>query len=90
MKRIVVMLMLALTGCSTGTEGTTEVDWQNHDPSVKVRIEQMAASGDCAGLQAEFDTAEANGDAQRARTGEGNAERMGYIDEKMAGPGCYD
>ena len=42
--------MLALAGCSTGTQGTTEVDWENDDPSVKIRIEQMAASGDCAGL----------------------------------------
>ncbi len=83
-----LMLSLALAGCSSGTQWT-EVDWENHDPSVKIRIEQMASSRDCAGLQAEFDTAEANSDVQRARTGDGNADLMGYIDEKMASAGCY-
>ncbi len=89
MKRIVVILMLALVGCSTGTQMDTEVDWQNYAPSVRARIEQMAASGDCDGLQAEFDTAEANSDMQRARTGDGNADLMGFIDQKMADAGCY-
>jgi hypothetical protein len=65
------------------------VDWENYHPSVRQRIDSMAASGDCAGLQDEFNTAETNSDAQRARTGDGNADLMRYIDDRMRGAGCY-
>ena len=66
----------------------SEVDWENHAPSVKTRIDALAAARDCAGLQLEFDTAEANSDAQYERTGDNNADLMGYIDARMAAAGC--
>lgn len=89
MKRIIVILMTAILAGCAGETGAG-VDWENYDPSVKTRIDSMAASGECPGLQAEFDTAEANSDAQRARTGDGNADLMDYIDGKMSDAGCYD
>jgi uncharacterized protein YcfL len=87
MKRavIVVVASILLVGCST----SADVDWENYDSSVKTRIDSMAAAGDCVGLQQEFDTADANNDAQLARTGDNNADLMSYIDGKMADAGCY-
>jgi len=76
---------------STGalTESSSGVDWENYAPEVKTRIDSLAASGDCDALQREFDTADANDDLQRDRVGEGNADLMRYIDDKMADVGCY-
>jgi hypothetical protein len=88
-KRVVVglaTLALMATACSS----SGDVDWENYAPDVPNRIDAMAASGDCAGLQAEFDTAEGNDNAQRARTGDGNADLMAYIDAKMQDAGCYE
>ena len=66
------------------------VDWENYAPAVRRRIDGLAKAKDCAGLQEQFDLAEANNDAQRERTGDGNADLMGYIDEAMSGPAdCY-
>lgn len=78
-------VVLALSTCS----GWADVEWNNYAPDVKDRIDAMATSGDCLGLQAEFDAAEANDGAQRARTGDGNADLMSYIDGKMQDAGCY-
>lgn len=69
---------------------STDIDWGNHAPSVKRRIDSLAEKEDCQGLQQEFDTAEANNDAQLSRVGDGNSDLMGYIDEQMAAAGCYD
>lgn len=88
MWRMIAALALTavmLVGCSSGSS----VDWENYSPSVKARIDGLAAAGDCAALQDEFDVADANDDAQRDQVGEGNADLMGYIDEKMAAAGCY-
>ena len=79
-------LALMATACSS----SGSVDWENYAPEVRDRIDAMATSSDCAGLQAEFDTAEVNDDAQRARTGDGNADLMAYIDMKMQDAGCYE
>ncbi len=79
-------VVVALSACSGSG---TDVDWSNYAPDVKDRIDAMATSGDCAGLQAEFDTAESNDDAQRARTGDGNADLMSYLDAKMQDARCY-
>ena len=65
------------------------MDWDNYDASVKERIDSLTDEIDCAGLQREFDTAEANSDMQRARTGDGNADLMAYVDEQMEAAGCY-
>jgi len=75
---------LALAACTSG-----EVDWDNYSPDVRSRIDRLASQGDCAGLQEEFDLADANDDAQRSRTGDGNADLMGYIDSKLDESGCY-
>jgi hypothetical protein len=87
MKRAAVVLVasILLVSCS----GSDDVDWENYDPSVRIRIDSMAAAGDCAGLQEEFDIADANNDAQLARTGDNNADLMSYIDGKMSDAGCY-
>jgi hypothetical protein len=66
------------------------VDWENYSPSVKARIDSLAAAGDCSGLQRDFDIADENDDAQRARVGSGNADLMSYIDAKLSEAGCYE
>ena len=51
----------------------------------------MGQAKDCAGLQGEFDMADANDDAQRARVGgDGNADLMAHIDEWLTLAGCYE
>lgn len=91
MNRVIVLLLLGvlLTECSSADQ-TQDVDWENYSPTVKTRIDELAAAKDCAGLQREFDTAESNNTAQRNRTGDGNSDLMAYIDDKMAHAGCYD
>jgi hypothetical protein len=87
-----VAAVLSLWGCSTdltGGGGTYDVDWENYSPDVRTRIDSAAARGDCATLQAEFDNAEANDDAQRERTGDGNADLMAYIDAQADEAGCH-
>ena len=74
-------------GPGSGSGGTSW--WSKYDSSVKSRIDNLAAAGDCAGLQAEFDIADANDDATRDRTGSGTADLMGYIDDKMRAAACY-
>lgn len=69
---------------------STDVDWENYAPSVKRRIDSMAERKNCQGLQQEFETAEANNDAQLSRVGDGNSDLMAYIDEQMSAAGCYD
>lgn len=76
-------VFFAFKACST-----SGVDWSKYSPGVKARIDQMAATRDCAGLQAEFNTADSNNAAQRARTGSNNADLMEYIDNKMKDADC--
>jgi hypothetical protein len=57
-------------------------------PTVKTRIEELIQSGDCSGLQAEFDIADQNDAAQRNRVGVGNADLMNYINTSMQKLGC--
>ena len=59
--------------------------WKNYDPSLKQRIDKS----NCSQLQEEFNTAEANSDKQRARTGSGNLNLMTYIDNRMKAKGCH-
>jgi hypothetical protein len=82
----VILAAFGLVACG----GEPSVDWENYSPDVKTRIDQMAKARDCAGLQAEFNVADQNDDAQRARTGDGNADLMSYIDAKLREAGCYD
>ena len=68
---------------------TLDVDWQNYSPNVKTNYEALFSSGDCEGLQEQFDIAESNSDAQRNRVGEGNADLMMLADAMMREVGCY-
>jgi len=80
---------LALTGLLIwACSADDSVDWENYSPAARQRIDRMATRGDCAGLQEEFETAEANNVAQRQRTGDGNDDLMGYINMKMEQAGC--
>ena len=73
-----------------GDTSVGAVDWENYAPEIRIRIDLMASEGDCVGLQREFDVAEMHDDGQRDRTGDGNADLMAYIDDKMQAAGCYD
>ena len=63
--------------------------WQRYSPEVKTRILQMIRDKDCNGLQAEFDIAYQNSEAQRRRTGKSNSELLSFIDDAMAEIDCY-
>ncbi|BDZ60861.1 hypothetical protein Lsed01_00179 [Demequina sediminis] len=71
------------------TAPSADVPWEDYDTSVRERIDAMGADADCAGLQAEFDTADANNGITMDRTGHNNADLMGYIDEWMQLASCY-
>lgn len=102
---LVISMALALSACGDLGETTNEttsgnsnvheevddvgVDWENHHPRVKRRIDRMAKNKNCDSLQNEFDIADANDTNQRNRTGDGNADLMEYIDKQMDMAGCY-
>lgn len=65
------------------------VKWSDYSPTVKTRIEELIQSGDCSGLQTEFDIADQNDAAQRNRVGVGNADFMNYINTSMQKLGCF-
>lgn len=65
------------------------VQWSDYAAGVQGRIDALAASKDCDGLQAEFDAADANNAVTLNRTGHNNAELMSYIDGQMRAAGCY-
>lgn len=64
--------------------------WADYAPSLQARIDALGTSRDCAGLQDEFDTADANNEATFNRTGHDNAELIGYIDDTMENASCYE
>lgn len=82
---IAAVSLLMLSGCGD----PPPMDWSRYHPSVKQRIDQLAADRDCGGLQHEHDIAYRNDGAQRARTGRGNGDLMQYIHEKLEAAGCY-
>lgn len=84
---ITACLLTGLVGCSSS--GSSGVQWDDYAPGTRARIDALAAARDCLALQAEFDQAEANGAATRARTGHNSAELMRYVDEAMRSAGCY-
>lgn len=86
---LAVLLLAACSSAENNSRGGPSVDWENYSSDVRTRIDGAAASGDCGALQAEFNTADANNDAQRERTGDGNADLMTYIDAKLSEAGCY-
>ena len=85
------VLNVSISACfSSSSNEPRRVDWENYAPVVRTRIDDSIAAKDCRGLQAEFDVAEQNSRTQRSRTGDGNADLMGYIDRGMREAGCYD
>ncbi len=86
---IVFSTLVTATSCVAILDAPVEVNWDNYHPNVKVRLDALVATKDCQGLQAQFDAAERNSDAQRLRTGEGNYNLMAYTDEQMRKIGCY-
>ena len=95
---VVVMAMVAMVGCTSPQKGTDApaagggdggVPWSDYAGDLRGRIDGLAASKDCSGLQQQFDNADANNAATMTRTGHNNATLMGYIDDKMRAAGCY-
>lgn len=82
------LMFVAALGWSCTAAGSG-VPWEDYSPTVRTRIDALASAKDCAGLQAEFDIADANNAATRERTGHNNADLMSYIDKKMRKAGCY-
>jgi hypothetical protein len=86
---VLVLVAVAGGGLRGGTSSGSGVPWEDYNASLKGQIDSLARSRDCAGLQAQFDAADANHAATPARTGHNNAELMKYIDGKMSAAGCY-
>jgi hypothetical protein len=66
-----------------------DVEWGDYVSSLKGRLDALAQTKDCAGLQTEFNTADANNAATMNRVGHNNAKLMAYIDAQMKASGCY-
>ncbi len=87
-----IVLLAGCAGARTPAAPVTQggdVQWQDYAVSVRTRIDSLAQAKDCSGLQAEFDTADANNDATMSRLGRNNAKLMGYVDAKLKAAGCY-
>lgn len=79
----------ASPGVSQDVDPLPYVPWDDYASTVRTRIDEMAVSADCSGLQVEFDSADDADAATRNRTGHGNADLMSYIDAQMRRAGCY-
>lgn len=100
----VLVLAVTLTACSAPSPAPTpeptesveaelsrtEVDWANYATDTKRLVDEDTVARDCEMLQGAFDVADAADDVQRDRTGDGNADLMGYIDEALRLAGCYE
>jgi hypothetical protein len=71
------------------TAGYPAMFGTKYSVTVAQRIDALMVARDCDGLQREFDTADANDNATRTRTGSGTADLMGYIDDRLRSTGCY-
>lgn len=65
-----------------------DVPWEDYG-NLQAAIDQAAAEKDCQQLQTMFDMADGNDANTRARTGHGNSDLMGYINDTMRDAGCY-
>lgn len=97
---VAIAAVLLLAGCAGSPNAdttaepdpapaTTTVEWEDYAPELQGQIDALAVAADCTGLQSAFDTADANSDATRDRTGHGSAKLMAYIDEALKTAGCY-
>lgn len=64
------------------------VPWEIYEPSVKVKIDRMVSSGDCAGLDEQWWIAQENSQSVLERTGHSNGELMRYISAMKETAGC--
>ena len=85
MASVVLGLTLSVVGCAS----KGDVPWEDYAPVVRTRIDGLGAAKDCAGLQVEFNNADANNQVSLNRTGHNNAALMAYIDDLMRKAGCY-
>lgn len=74
------VLVAAVVGCSSSGDG---MNWAQYSTAVQTRIETKIAAHDCAGLQVEFDNADANN-----RNGI-NTALMSFLNDQMDELGCY-
>lgn len=58
-----------------------QLPWQDYAADLQPRLDSLAAAKNCAGLQREFDAADANNAATRTRTGHSNTDLMKYIND---------
>lgn len=80
--------LLLVAGCSA-SGSDSGVPWDDYSPDLRERIDDLGDTADCAALQDEFDAADANNAATKARTGHNNAGLLAYIDAVMRDAGCY-
>lgn len=80
-RRVGVAVLLVLAAC--GDDDGGGVGDSDLLPAHREMIDNLAADGDCASLQARFDDAADAG-------GERNTALMKYADEAMDRIGCYD
>jgi len=92
-----VLVLTAGCGPARGTDAgspaataAVEVPWADYGPGVRSRIDSWAASGACDRLRDTRDTAVADGDAVRRRTGHGNEALIAYLDAVSRAAGCPD
>ena len=83
-------LLMTLTACSSAPAApAATVQWGDYAAGMQARIDEAANKKDCAGLKKEFDAADKNNEATRARTGHSNTELMKYVDAASKQAGCY-
>ena len=84
---------LILAACSSSDGGAITVDtavrWKDYEPSLQAKIDAMATTQDCNGLQLEFNEIGATNLAVRNRFGHGNVEILKYIDDKERAASCF-
>lgn len=76
------------TASPTPSAKRTEVNWGDYTPGTQGEIDQMAAAGDCLGLQSMFGMATATEESVKARTGHGNEALTKYLNESLVIAGC--
>jgi hypothetical protein len=88
-----VCAALALAACSSsdgkGPPVSLGVSWQDYAPGMQAKIDTLAASKDCVGMQLVFNQIGGTNLAERNRYGHGNEEILKYIDAKEKAISCF-
>jgi hypothetical protein len=84
----ITLTTVAITLGACSSSSSSGVPWGDYDPTVRTRIDSMTVAKDCAGLQDEFNTADAGNTVTMNRTGHNNAALMSYINDGMQSAGC--